>query len=149
MSALKRIGKELKELHEDPLIMCTAGPSGDNILEWEGTIIGPSDSPYEGGVFFLKINFPEDYPFTPPKIKFKTKIFHCNISSNGDICLDILKDQWSPALTISKVLLSLCSLFTDPNPEDPLVPTIANLLKDDKEKHDHYARLWTLKYASM
>ena len=91
----------------------------------EATIMGPPDSPYTGGVFFLNIQFPSDYPFKPPKVNFTTKIYHCNVNSNGAICLDILKDQWSPALTISKVLLSISSLLTDPNPNDPLVPEIA------------------------
>ena len=81
-------------------------------------ILGPSGSPYAGGVFFLDIHFPADYPFKPPKVAFKTRIYHCNINSNGQICLDILKDQWSPALTVSKVLLSVCSLLTDPNPRE-------------------------------
>ncbi|CAM9795732.1 unnamed protein product [Pylaiella littoralis] len=89
--------------------------------------MGPDDSPYAGGVFFLNIHFPADYPFKPPKVNFTTRIYHCNINSNGGICLDILKDQWSPALTISKVLLSICSLLTDPNPDDPLVPEIAQV----------------------
>jgi ubiquitin-conjugating enzyme E2 D/E len=83
--------------------------------------MGPDDSPYTGGVYFMDIHFPADYPFKPPKVSFTTKIYHCNINSNGGICLDILKDQWSPALTISKVLLSICSLLTDANPDDPLV----------------------------
>ncbi|KAL3152357.1 Ubiquitin-conjugating enzyme E2 2 [Trebouxia sp. C0010 RCD-2024] len=73
-------------------------------------------SPYQAGVFFLDIHFPADYPFKPPKVTFRTRIYHCNINSSGQICLDILKDQWSPALTVSKVLLSVCSLLTDPNP---------------------------------
>jgi len=110
--------------------------------------MGPADSPYAGGIFFLNINFPPDYPFKPPKVHFTTKIYHCNVNSNGAICLDILKDQWSPALTVSKVLLSLSSLLTDPNPEDPLVPEIANLLKADKKKHDKTAQEWVQKYAS-
>merc|ERR1719271_2086360 len=116
-------------------------------MQWTATIMGPPDSPYEGGVFFLEINFPTDYPFKPPKVKFLTKIYHPNINKSGGICLDILKDQWSPALTISKVLLSICSLLTDPNPDDPLVPDIAQLLKTDRARHDSTAREWTHKYA--
>ncbi|XP_074965660.1 ubiquitin-conjugating enzyme E2 D1 isoform X2 [Phalacrocorax aristotelis] len=91
------------------------------------------DSAYQGGVFFLTVHFPTDYPFKPPKIAFTTKIYHPNINSNGSICLDILRSQWSPALTVSKVLLSICSLLCDPNPDDPLVPDIAQIYKSDKE----------------
>lgn len=94
--------------------------------------MGPSNSPYAGGVFFLDIHFSQDYPFKPPKITFRTKIYHCNISSAGAICLDILKDNWSPALTISKVLLSICSLLTDANPNDPLVANIAQQYLHDR-----------------
>ena len=109
--------------------------------------MGPSDSPYAGGVFFLSIHFPTDYPFKPPKVNFTTKIYHPNINSSGNICLDILKDQWSPALTLSKVLLSICSLLTDANPDDPLVPEIAQIYKTDKAKYEATAKEWTKKYA--
>ena len=94
--------------------------------------MGPADSPFQGGVFFLNVKFPPDYPFKPPRIQFTTKIYHPNINAQGGICLDILKDQWSPALTISKVLLSICSLLTDPNPDDPLVPEIAHIYKNQR-----------------
>ncbi|KAJ5296630.1 uncharacterized protein N7443_007523 [Penicillium atrosanguineum] len=105
------------------------------------------DSPYSGGVFFLTIHFPTDYPFKPPKVNFTTRIYHPNINSNGSICLDILRDQWSPALTISKVLLSICSMLTDPNPDDPLVPEIAHVYKTDRPRYEATAREWTRKYA--
>lgn len=131
----------------DPPCNCTAGPKGDNIFEWVSTILGPEGSPYQGGVFFLNIHFPTDYPFKPPKVTFTSKIYHPNINSNGSICLDILKDQWSPALTISKVLLSISSLLTDANPDDPLVPEIAKLYKEDRAAFEEKAREWTRKYA--
>ena len=145
--ALKRINKELQDLERDPPPLCSAGPTGEDLLQWQATIMGPEDSPYTGGVFFLSIHFPTDYPFNPPKIAFTTRIYHPNINSNGSICLDILKSKWSPALTISKVLLSICSLLCDPNPEDPLVPEIARQFKCDKEKYVELGRIWTRKYA--
>eukprot|EP00286_Rhodomonas_abbreviata_P001793 CAMPEP_0181289050 /NCGR_PEP_ID=MMETSP1101-20121128/674_1 /TAXON_ID=46948 /ORGANISM="Rhodomonas abbreviata, Strain Caron Lab Isolate" /LENGTH=147 /DNA_ID=CAMNT_0023393243 /DNA_START=27 /DNA_END=470 /DNA_ORIENTATION=+ len=145
--ALKRIQRELQELGRDPPANCSAGPVGEDMFHWQATIMGPDDSPYSGGVFFLDIHFPADYPFKPPKVSFVTRIYHCNINSNGGICLDILKEQWSPALTVSKVLLSICSLLTDPNPEDPLVPEIAQILKSNRTQHDATAREWTAKYA--
>ncbi|CAO3652796.1 unnamed protein product [Mucor fragilis] len=115
-SSAKRISKELAEISLDPPSNCSAGPKGDNLFEWVSTIAGPADSPYAGGIFFLDVHFPQEYPFKPPKVVFRTRIYHCNINSQGAICLDILKDNWSPALTISKVLLSICSLLTDANP---------------------------------
>mmetsp|Transcript_10996 Transcript_10996/g.27680 ORF Transcript_10996/g.27680 Transcript_10996/m.27680 type:complete len:148 (+) Transcript_10996:83-526(+) len=145
--ALKRINKELSDLGKDPPANCSAGPVNDDLFHWQATLMGPAESPYAGGVFFLDIHFPADYPFKPPKVHFTTRIYHPNINTNGGICLDILKDQWSPALTTSKVLLSICSLLTDPNPDDPLVPEIASLYKSDREKFNEKAREFTRKYA--
>jgi len=149
MSLMKRLNKEIKELAENPLTNCTAGPAKESDLaHWNATIIGPDDTPYAGGLFRLEIVFSQEYPFKPPTIKFKTRIYHPNISENGTICLDILKNKWSPVLTIGKVLLSLSSLLSEPNPNDPLVPGAANLYLKNPTKYQETAREWTVKYAT-
>lgn len=146
--ASRRIQKEHEDLQKDAPENCSAGPRGDNLYVWDAMIMGPSDSPFSGGIFKLEIHFPVNYPFKPPKVVFLTKIYHPNINSNGSICLDILKDQWSPALTINKVLLSICSLLTDPNPKDPLVADIARQYEQKRDEYDATAQMWTVKYAS-
>ena len=146
--SLKRISKELSELQKHPVEGCSAKPvDTENIFKWRAVIVGPSETPYSGGVFHLDVMFPEDYPISPPSMKFSTKIYHCNVNDEGAICLDILKENWSPSLTLSKILLSICSLLGDPNPDDPLVPEIANLYVKDRKKHDENAKKWTDKYA--
>ena len=115
--------------------------------------MGPSGTPYQGGVFFLGIRFPNDYPYKPPKCRFTTRIYHPNIGLEGQICccvLDILGDMWSPVLTISKVLLSISSLFTDPNPDSVCGNgnyEAAWEYKHDRAKFEATAKEWTKKYA--
>ncbi|KAM0788334.1 hypothetical protein ACM66B_001476 [Microbotryomycetes sp. NB124-2] len=148
MSA-KRIAREIQDVKKEALPPgCTAAPiADDKLFDWRGQIEGPPDSPYEGGLFELSITLPPDYPFRPPKVVFLTKIYHSNINTQGGICLDILKGQWSPALSIVKVLLSISSLLADPNPHDPLMPDIAQKYLRDRKGHDRLAREWTSKYA--
>ncbi|CAF4672310.1 unnamed protein product, partial [Rotaria magnacalcarata] len=129
--ALNRISKELRDLRREPPANVSSGP------------IQSSDSPYQSGVFFLVITFSSEYPFKPPHIHFTTKIYHPNINTNGSICLDILCSNWSPALTISKILLSICSLLCDSNPDDPFVLEIARQYKHDRDGHNATARNWT------
>ncbi|PKY52954.1 ubiquitin-conjugating enzyme, partial [Rhizophagus irregularis] len=143
---------ELHDLRRDPPSHCSAGPIGDDFFHWQATIIGPPDSPYSGGVFSLTIYFPTDYPFKPLKIYFTTRIYHPNINGDGNIDMDILRDQWSPALTISKgrsaiILLLICSMMADPNPDDPFVPAIAHMYKTDRTRYEATAHEWACKYA--
>lgn len=145
---VNRITKELQKITKEPPGNCSACLKNEgDLFEWTGTILGPKDSPYEDGVFFLDIKFPTDYPNTPPKVMFKTKIYHPNIDSNGNICLDILRGEWNPVLTISKLLLSICSLLTDPNPDDPLDKEIASQYRNDIEAFNITARQYTLNFA--
>ncbi|KAI0504863.1 hypothetical protein KFK09_015817 [Dendrobium nobile] len=146
-SSGKRIQKEMMELNADPPSDCSAGPKGDNLYHWVATIIGPPGSPYEDGIFFLDITFPCDYPFKPPKVVSKTRIYHCNVDSSGNVSLDILKDGWSPALTISKVLIAIKSMFTNPDPYNPLMSNIACLYVTDRAKHDQIAAEFTMRFA--
>lgn len=143
-----RLTQELKDINKSPIPNCSAGPEGDDLAKWDATIFGPEGTPYENGIFKMKIEFTSEYPFKPPIIYFVTKIYHCNINSSGGICLDILSKNWSPALSIGKVLISICSLLAEPNPNDPLVPQIAQLLRTDKALHDINAREYTIKYAN-
>ncbi|KAL5727414.1 hypothetical protein ACHQM5_000617 [Ranunculus cassubicifolius] len=144
-NASRRIQKELRDLKKDSTEYGVK--EGENMNHWKISIKGPTNSPYAGGVFQLSVHFPSEYPFKPPKVMFKTQVYHPNINNDGSICVDVLKEQWSPALTISKVLASICELLSKPNPDDPLVPEIAELYRSDKAKYEKTARAWTQKYA--
>ena len=147
--ALRRLQKELADLCANPPDGISAGPSNDaDLFNWEATMMGPEGSPYEGGIFFLQIKFPADYPFKAPDVTFSTKVYHPNIKPDGKICVDILKDSWSPALTTPKILLSISSLLTEPNVLDPLVPEIAQQYENNRELYNATAREWTNRFAS-
>lgn len=146
--ALKRLQRELTEIQKENLDYCNAQPiQTDNLFEWKAYVKGPTDTPYENGIYHLLLLFTDEYPFKPPKITFTTRIYHPNINANGGICLDILKDSWSPALTIYKILLSISSLLSDPNPNDPLVPEIAKIFKENYERFYRIAKEYNHKYA--
>ena len=148
MSALKRILRELNDFNKENHSNIWANPINESdLFNWEASILGPEDSPYEGGIFHLKIHFPTDYPFKPPHCVFITKIYHLNINYNGAISLDILMDQFSANLTIEKTLLSISSLLTDPNPDDIINYEAAKLYKKNKYEYYKKAREWAIEFA--
>ena len=149
MAFLKRLHIQYNQLVKDPAPFCFAEPKDktDDITHWTGYIDGPQRSPYEGGRFYLMINFPSDYPIKPPQVQFTTPIYHPNISTKGEICIDILHSQWSPALSIRALLLSICSLLTDPNLDHGLNQEALKRCQTNRDQFEETAKQWTEKYA--
>ncbi|KAG8977459.1 Ubiquitin-conjugating enzyme 13 [Tulasnella sp. 427] len=147
MALPKRILKETERLIADPAPGISAVPHEDNLRYFDVAIVGPEGSPFERGLFKLELFLPADYPMTPPKVRFLTKIYHPNIDKLGRICLDILKDKWSPALQIRTVLLSIQALLSAPNPDDPLNTEVANHWKQNEAEAREESRRWTAQYA--
>jgi ubiquitin-conjugating enzyme E2 D/E len=143
--AVKRLQKELSDIlhakHKEVPENVSIGPKNEgNMFLWNATIIGAKDTAYEGGIFELEIQIPSSYPFRPPKVHFKTKIFHPNINDKGDICLDILKSKWEPSLNLTQVMISILSLMSDPNPLDPFNTTAATIYKENRSEYNAVVR---------
>lgn len=149
--ALTRIKKEFQDvMKSEEVANCNIKVElkNDNYTELKGQILGPPDTPYEGGLFELDIKIPSDYPFNPPKVQFCTKIWHPNVSSQtGAICLDILKDQWAAAMTLRTVLLSIQALLSAAEPDDPQDAIVAKQYLQVPEIFKRTARHWTNVYA--
>merc|ERR1719231_1234214 len=119
------------------------------MTKWKVILNGPDGTPYQGGRWLITIDFPSDYPFSPPKVRFATPIYHCNINDDGRLCLDVLKDMWSPSITIPKLFATIESLLQDPNPDDPLDAYKATLYKDDRPLYLANAIAMKERHASM
>ncbi|CAK5066843.1 unnamed protein product [Meloidogyne enterolobii] len=148
MALPRRIAKETQRLLQDPVPGISAIPDEANARYFHVIIAGPDSSPFAGGVFKLELFLPEEYPMAAPKVRFMTKIYHPNIDKLGRICLDILKDKWSPALQIRTVLLSIQALLSAPNPDDPLAADVAEQWKNNEVEAIHTAQQWTKLYAN-
>jgi len=143
----RRIVKETQRLMAEPVPGISAIPDENNARYFHVVVAGPEGSPFERGVFKLELFLPEEYPMSAPKVRFITKIYHPNIDKLGRICLDILKDKWSPALQIRTVLLSIQALLSAPNPDDPLANDVAEQWKINEIDAINTAREWTRLYA--
>ncbi|KAL9646214.1 hypothetical protein ABK040_008087 [Willaertia magna] len=145
--AQKRIMKDLANLQQNGLEGVEAGPVGEDIFTWDAYIEGPTGTPYEGGKWKLKIQFPVDYPFTSPKIHFVTPIYHPNVNTDGKICLNILDKEWNPAVNISQVLDTIKILIREPNPESAVLPSIGKLYETNREAFNEEAKRHTEEHA--
>jgi len=146
----RRVAKEIADIHSDSFSNVQADPvgSGDDLTHLRGNFKGPPGTPYEGGTYSVDIRIPSEYPFRPPIMKFETKVWHPNVSSQtGAICLDTLSSAWSPVLTIKSALLSLQSLLSTPEPKDPQDAEVAGMLMRNPKEFDRVAREWAIKYA--
>ncbi|KAK8923831.1 putative ubiquitin-conjugating enzyme E2 37 [Platanthera zijinensis] len=153
-----RMQKEIKLLVSDPPpgvsfpFLSDEDNTFSNLTTIEARLRGPEDTIYCEGLFTLKIQIPERYPFQPPNVCFVTPIYHPNIDNGGRICLDILnlppKGAWQPSLNISTVLTSVGLLLSDPNPDDGLMAEASREYKYNKKVFDEKARYWTQRYAN-
>eukprot|EP00440_Ansanella_granifera_P076302 gb/GFBE01082803.1/.p1 GENE.gb/GFBE01082803.1/~~gb/GFBE01082803.1/.p1 ORF type:complete len:152 (+),score=32.78 gb/GFBE01082803.1/:1-456(+) len=144
----KRIEKETQKLSQEPPPGVDAKPTPDNYRYFQIHMEGPQGTPYEGGTYDLELFLPEGYPMEPPKVRFLTKIYHPNVDKLGRICLDVLKDKWSPALQIRTVLLSIQALLSAPEPSDPLDPAVAEHFQKDLAGAQNLAKQWNKTYAN-
>ncbi|KAG8908397.1 hypothetical protein FRB99_006602 [Tulasnella sp. 403] len=145
---LRRVNKEIADCKKDSLSNISIELVDDNPFHLIGSFPGPQDTPYEGGRFSVDIVIPDSYPFQPVKMKFITKVYHPNISSaSGAICLDILKDAWTPVLTLKSTLISLQSLLCSPEPNDPQDAEVAKHYLTSRSSFNDTARYWTEIYA--
>ncbi|KAI9803088.1 MAG: hypothetical protein M1833_001158 [Piccolia ochrophora] len=149
----KRLLHELRLHSQDPSAtldtLLHLGPVSDSqILHWEAVLKGVSGTPYAGGLWKLDIRIPEDYPMRPPEVRFVTPVCHPNVNfKTGEICLDLLKDSWTPAYMIAQTLASVQQLLTDPEPESPLNVDLATLLRSgDQVGAESLVRYYTQEY---
>lgn len=142
--SIKRLKKELSRLIAKPPEGISCYQNDDKLNLLIATVTGPSGSPYEGGLFKIEIEVDSFYPFRPPKMQFLTKVYHPNIDNGGRICMDLLKTGgWNPMITIENLLIAVQQLLGNPNPDDPLMPDIANEYRQNKELFEKKAKKFT------
>ncbi|KAI1232997.1 hypothetical protein IHE44_0006187 [Lamprotornis superbus] len=148
MAASRRLMKELEEIRKCGMKnFRNIQVDEANLLTWQGLIV-PDNPPYDKGAFRIEINFPAEYPFKPPKITFKTKIYHPNIDEKGQVCLPVISaENWKPATKTDQVIQSLIALVNDPQPEHPLRADLAEEYSKDRKKFCKNAEEFTKKYG--
>ncbi|KAL5015880.1 hypothetical protein ScPMuIL_005469 [Solemya velum] len=148
MAATRRLQKELADLRKaESKAFRNIQVDDSNILLWQGLLV-PDSQPYNKGAFRIQIDFPAEYPFKPPKISFRTRIYHPNIDERGQVCLPIISpENWKPATKTDQVIQALIALVNDPEPEHPLRGDLAEEYSKDKKKFFKNAEEYTKKYG--
>ncbi len=140
-TAIIRLNNDLKALMTDAPEGCSASPiSDDDIFEWKACVFGPTDTPWVGGLYHLRLQFKANYPQEPPKVRFVSRMFHPNIFKDGSLCLDIIQKEWSPIYTVSTILTSIQSLLQDPNPNSPADKEAAKLFLENRKAYNRMVR---------
>ncbi|XP_030463697.1 ubiquitin-conjugating enzyme E2 22 [Syzygium oleosum] len=142
-NVIKQLAKELKNLDESPPEGINVGVNDDDFSTIFADIEGPAGTPYENGVFRMKLLLSYDFPHSPPKGYFLTKIFHPNIATNGEICVNTLKKDWNPSLGLRHVLIVVRCLLIEPFPESALNEQAGKMLLENYEEYARHARLYT------
>ena len=148
MASTRRLGKELNDLKSSgQKVFQDIEVDESNIHHWAGLIV-TDQPPYRDGAFKINIDFPNEYPFKPPKITFRTRIYHPNIDEAGEVCLPIIDEaNWKPATKTDQVVMALAALINDPEPEHPLRGDLAEEFLRDRKKFMRNAEEFTMKYA--
>jgi len=149
MASNKRLQKELGSLQKSPIPNATiALISDEDINSWEITLKGPASTPYSDGKFQVSFDFPSSYPFKPPAIRFTTKIYHPNVNqTTGEICADIINDNWGPTLNVRHCVVQLLAILGNPNADSPLEEEIASQFRDKPKEFEKTAKRWTKEHA--
>jgi len=147
-SNVKRLFKEYRALQDNPLPGFKCFLSADDVSFWKVIMEGPPGTCYEGGRWMIYLQFPANYPFSPPDFRFCTPIYHLNVSRDGKVCSDLLFNSYSPAITVSKILLEVYNILTTPSPLRAIDTVSANIYSDDKQKYFANAKEHTKQTAS-
>lgn len=135
-STLRSLSNRFNSMQSDPPNGVSAAPTKDDIMKWTAVMFGPEGTIWEGGTFQLEVTFTEEFPTKPPHVRFLNPMFHPNIYANGEICLDILQNQWSPIYDIAAILTSIQSLLCDPNPNSPANSEAARLWNENRREYN-------------
>ncbi|XP_031567300.1 ubiquitin-conjugating enzyme E2 S-like [Actinia tenebrosa] len=146
---IKQVARELQGLASNPPEGIKIFTNDEDITDIQATIEGPTGTPYEGGIFKIKVVLGKDFPASPPKGFFLTTIFHPNVSKNGEICVNTLKKDWKPDLGIQHILLTVKCLLIHPNPESALNEEAGKLLLERYDDYSKRARMMTDIHAKI